>query len=163
MKKLSAALIVLICLVFTLTWMGCSNSSSQTSKETTMPTSAVSSKATALGGESSTVATSSSPTDATSALTTSQGILSTTTAAATTAATTKTFTKTELQPYDGQNGNPAYVAVNGYVYDVTNVPQWDQAIHHGHVGGTDLTSVMNDSPHGTSVLDGLTIVGTYIG
>ena len=70
---------------------------------------------------------------------------------------------TELQKYDGQNGNPAYVAVNGNVYDVTNVKQWDKAVHQGHVAGTDLTSVMNDSPHGASVLDGLTIVGTYSG
>ena len=33
----------------------------------------------------------------------------------------KIFTEKELGKYDGQNGNPAYVAIDGVVYDVTNV------------------------------------------
>ncbi|MCT6807216.1 MAG: steroid-binding protein, partial [Bombilactobacillus sp.] len=28
------------------------------------------------------------------------------------------FTKESLAKYDGKNGNPAYVAINGDVYDV---------------------------------------------
>lgn len=36
----------------------------------------------------------------------------------------KTFTTTELAEFDGRNGHPAYVAVKGVVYDVSNVPQW---------------------------------------
>lgn len=35
----------------------------------------------------------------------------------------KTFTTTELAEFDGRNGHPAYVAVKGVVYDVSNVPQ----------------------------------------
>ena len=34
--------------------------------------------------------------------------------------TEKTFTLAQLAQYDGQNGQPAYVAVDGVVYDVTN-------------------------------------------
>ncbi len=34
----------------------------------------------------------------------------------------KTFTREELKKYDGQNGNPAYVAINNRVYDVTHIP-----------------------------------------
>lgn len=32
------------------------------------------------------------------------------------------FTLEELKKYNGKNGNPAYIAVNGKVYDVTNNP-----------------------------------------
>ena len=35
----------------------------------------------------------------------------------------KIFTEKELGKYDGQNGNPAYVAIDGVVYDVTNVSE----------------------------------------
>ena len=34
----------------------------------------------------------------------------------------KTFTREELKKYDGQNENPAYVAINNRVYDVTHIP-----------------------------------------
>ena len=32
--------------------------------------------------------------------------------------------KETLALYNGRNGNAAYVAINGTVYDVTDVPQW---------------------------------------
>lgn len=75
----------------------------------------------------------------------------------------KTFTAAELAKYDGQNGNPAYIAVNGVVYDVSNVPQWQGGMHNGHKAGTDLTKAIASAPHGTRVLSGLPIVGKYIG
>jgi cytochrome b involved in lipid metabolism len=34
------------------------------------------------------------------------------------------FTLEELAQFNGKDGNPAYVAVNGKVYDVTDVPAW---------------------------------------
>ncbi|MDF2631990.1 MAG: cytochrome b5 [Caproiciproducens sp.] len=71
----------------------------------------------------------------------------------------KVFTKDELKKYDGQNGNPAYVAVNGTVYDVTNVPQWNGGSHHGLTAGQDLTKEIANAPHGTSVLANLPVVG----
>jgi predicted heme/steroid binding protein len=73
----------------------------------------------------------------------------------------KIFTLTELSKYNGQNGTPAYVAVNGIVYDVTNARNWYNGVHvNGVVAGTDLTNVIGNSPHGTSVLSNLPIVGT---
>jgi len=36
----------------------------------------------------------------------------------------RVFTMDELKNYNGQNGNAAYVAVNGVVYDVTKSPKW---------------------------------------
>lgn len=44
-------------------------------------------------------------------------------APSTSAAAGKTFTPNELAKYNGQNGQPAYVAYKGIVYDVSNVPQ----------------------------------------
>ena len=75
-------------------------------------------------------------------------------------ANTKTFTLDELAQYDGKNGNDAYVAVDGIVYDVTNAAKWQNGNHYGVQAGTDCTTAISRSPHGSSVLDGLLIVGT---
>lgn len=73
----------------------------------------------------------------------------------------KVFTVDELKKYNGQNGNPAYVAVNGTVYDVTHAKGWKNGKHRsGIVAGMDLTKALADSPHGDSVLKDLPIVGT---
>ena len=72
----------------------------------------------------------------------------------------QTFTLDELSQYDGKNGNDAYVAVDGIVYDVTNAAKWQNGNHYGVQAGTDCTTAISRSPHGSSVLDGLLIVGT---
>ncbi|WP_232322493.1 cytochrome b5 domain-containing protein [Brevibacillus parabrevis] len=51
----------------------------------------------------------------------------------------KMFTRDELAKFNGKNGNPAYVAVNGIVYDVTNNAAWSAATHFGLTAGKDLT------------------------
>ena len=74
-----------------------------------------------------------------------------------------TLNATQLAQYNGQNGNPAYIAVNGNVYDVTDVPQWKNGSHFGrYTAGVDLTDQLKFSPHGASKLDGVPIVGTYV-
>lgn len=77
------------------------------------------------------------------------------------AAGEKTFTLEELAAYNGKDGQPAYVAVNGVVYDVTDVPEWAGGEHkNGLTAGQDLTEqITNESPHGLSVLDDLPVVG----
>ena len=75
----------------------------------------------------------------------------------------RTFTAEELAKYDGKNGNPAYVAVNGKVYDVTNVPEWKGGNHWGRFqAGRDLSEAIKLSPHGLSKLDLVPMVGTYV-
>jgi predicted heme/steroid binding protein len=74
----------------------------------------------------------------------------------------QTFTLDELAQYDGKNGNDAYVAVDGIVYDVTNAAKWQNGSHYGIQAGTDCTTAISRSPHGSSVLDGLPIVGTLV-
>lgn len=77
--------------------------------------------------------------------------------------TEKTFTKEELAKFNGQNGQPAYVAVNGIVYDVTDSKAWAGGKHHGHTAGQDLTdALLNDSPHGDRVLKNLPVVGKLV-
>jgi len=74
------------------------------------------------------------------------------------------LTLEQLKQYNGTKGNPIYIAVDGVIYDVTNVRQWKSGSHEGYSGGKDLTdAIMGKSPHGTSVLDGVPVVGKLIG
>lgn len=74
------------------------------------------------------------------------------------------LTLEELKQYDGQNGNPAYIAVDGVIYDVTDVPQWKDGKHNGYTAGQDLTEIIkNKSPHGLSKLQGVPVVGELVG
>jgi len=72
----------------------------------------------------------------------------------------KRFTKAELARYNGQNGTPIYIAFERKVYDVTDSTMWEGGNHQGiHDAGLDLTSDMDDAPHGPRVLNGFPIVG----
>jgi predicted heme/steroid binding protein len=63
------------------------------------------------------------------------------------------LTLEELSEYDGKDGNRAYVAVEGIIYDVTDLDEWQNGMHNGVQAGKDLTDeIMNQSPHGTSTL-----------
>lgn len=73
------------------------------------------------------------------------------------------LTLEELKQYDGQNGNPAYIAVDGVIYDVTNVSEWSGGEHNGYAAGQDLTDIIkNVSPHGLSKLEGVPVVGELV-
>lgn len=72
----------------------------------------------------------------------------------------KVFTLEELSKYDGKDGNPAYVAVDGVVYDVTDKPLWAGGTHNGNFAGRDLSEEILKSPHGKAKLEELPIVGT---
>lgn len=77
--------------------------------------------------------------------------------------TSQTFTLEELSQYNGQDGNPAYIAIDGVVYDVTDNPMWKNGQHQGQFqAGADLTEAMKGAPHGLSKLSGLDEVGTLV-
>jgi len=74
------------------------------------------------------------------------------------------FTLDELAAYDGLDGRDAYVAVDGYVYDVTASNQWTDGLHRGTIqAGQDLThEIDNVSPHGRRTLDNVPKIGYII-
>jgi len=73
------------------------------------------------------------------------------------------LTLEELKQYNGQDGQPAYVAVDGLIYDFSDVAAWTGGKHHGNMAGNDLTDIIkNKSPHGLKVLEGKTVVGKLV-
>ncbi len=72
----------------------------------------------------------------------------------------QTFTLDELAQYTGKDGMPAYVAIDGVVYDMSDVPAWAGGMHKGFQAGGDYSKeIAEKSPHGKSVLSKLTPVG----
>lgn len=79
------------------------------------------------------------------------------------AADQEEFTAAQLAAYNGKDGAKAYIAVDGVVYDVTDVPQWKDGMHNGYEAGKDLTTEIKDkSPHGVSKLEGVVVVGKLV-
>lgn len=72
------------------------------------------------------------------------------------------LTLEQLAQFDGQNGNKAYIAVNGVIYDVTDSSLWPNGSHNGYQAGQDLTTFIMSSPHGLSTLSRIPIVGTLV-
>ena len=70
------------------------------------------------------------------------------------------LTLAELAAYNGKDGNMAYIAVNGTIYDVTD--EWNNGQHNGVMAGTDASVAINGAPHGTDILGSLEIIGELI-
>jgi predicted heme/steroid binding protein len=70
------------------------------------------------------------------------------------------MTNSELAKHDGREGRPAYVAVNGTIYDVTASPLWTGGDHQGsHQAGHDLTEELKSAPHVRAVVERFPVVG----
>jgi len=62
------------------------------------------------------------------------------------------FTERELQRYNGERGERAYIACDGVVYDVTDCPKWRTGFHEQlHFAGFDLTRSLHKAPHTVEV------------
>lgn len=72
------------------------------------------------------------------------------------------MTVEELAKFNGKDGAKAYVAVDGVIYDVTDVAAWKDGMHNGGKleAGTDATEAIKQAPHGLTTLEKLTKVGT---
>lgn len=72
------------------------------------------------------------------------------------------FTLDDLKQFNGRDGNPAYVAYDGTVYDVSDSSMWDDGDHMGsHEAGGDLTAAHDDAPHDVHIVD-FPVVGTLV-
>ena len=73
------------------------------------------------------------------------------------------ISKADLNEANGKDGNPAYIAVDGTVYDVTNFGAWADGEHQDMVtAGTDATDLFeSESPHNTEFLEALPLAGRF--
>lgn len=73
---------------------------------------------------------------------------------------TTVFTAETLKQYNGLNGQPAYIAIDGIVYDVSSL--FVNGQHHGCSAGQDVTDEFNsERKHNDNMLKGYTVVGIY--
>jgi predicted heme/steroid binding protein len=73
------------------------------------------------------------------------------------------LTLQELKKFDGYNGAKGYIAIDGLIFDVSEVSQWMGGVHNGFEAGQDLTKEMKSiSPHGFSKLKYLKVLGKII-
>jgi predicted heme/steroid binding protein len=64
------------------------------------------------------------------------------------------MTRAELSKFNGQNGQPAYVAVGNVIYDVSASPLWQEGNHEGaHQAGCELTQELKSAPHIAAVIE----------
>ena len=142
MKKLSMILISILAIA--LFAVGCASGSVNNAPETAAATDSASSSATSAPAASDNSAS----------------------AAATTPSAengTLELTLDQLKQYDGKNGNPAYVAVDGVIYDVSGSARWKNGEHNGYSAGNDLTdAIMNKSPHGVKNMERMPVVGKLV-
>lgn len=77
----------------------------------------------------------------------------------------KEFTAETIKQYDGKEGRKCYVAIKGIVYEIAGKGQWQEGEHSPSNGqaycGADLTEAIGKSPHGSSKLEELPVVGTF--
>jgi predicted heme/steroid binding protein/uncharacterized membrane protein len=65
----------------------------------------------------------------------------------------KTFTPEQLATFNGQEGQPVYIAHKGKVYDVSQSKMWRGGRHmKRHSAGADLTTDIQAAPHDVDVL-----------
>ena len=73
------------------------------------------------------------------------------------------ITKEQLSQYDGKNNKPSYVAVDGIIYDVSNIPVWADGVHFGLTPGKDLSSQFSSChDNDKTILSKLKIVGKLV-
>src|SRR5690606_26803939 len=77
------------------------------------------------------------------------------------------FTPAELAQFDGKEGRPAYVAVDGVVYDVSASRDWQEGVHTrcglGAAAGVDLSEVIRQAPANMrSLLERMPVVGSLV-
>lgn len=75
----------------------------------------------------------------------------------------RTFTRQELARFNGRDGNPAYVAYGGQIYDVSASYHWRGGTHWVlHEAGRDLTREMDQAPHTEALMARVPVIGILV-
>jgi len=70
------------------------------------------------------------------------------------------LTMEELAQFDGKEGRPAYVAVEGKIYNVSESRLWKGGSHvRKHHAGSDLTDALKQAPHSEEKITSMPLVG----
>lgn len=70
------------------------------------------------------------------------------------------LTLEELRNFDGKEGRPAYIALKGKIYDVTDSSLWKDGSHaRKHLAGNDLTDAIPIAPHNEEKVLAMRYVG----
>lgn len=73
-----------------------------------------------------------------------------------------TFTREQLERFDGRNNRPLYIVFKGKVYDVTRSRLWVSGRHMGvHIRDENLTETIKKAPHEEVVLERFPVVGQF--
>lgn len=73
------------------------------------------------------------------------------------------LTEKELSLYNGENGMPSYISVDGTIYDISDVPELKDENHLGVKAGADYSEVFKKCHNGDkNILSKLKVVGTKI-
>ena len=101
----------------------------------------------------------SSTTSSTTPSTTPSTSSSSSSSSSTTTVTPGDMTLAQLAKYDGLNGKPSYVSINGIVYDVSGFMSWTGGIHFGVPAGNDATENFMTCHGASKTLDNFPKVG----
>jgi arsenite oxidase small subunit len=72
----------------------------------------------------------------------------------------KSFSREELEKFDGKDGRPLYISFNGKIYDLSNSQLWVRGTHMGiHTRNENLAETIKSAPHGEDMLDRFTVLG----
>ena len=73
------------------------------------------------------------------------------------------LTEMELRQYNGECGQPTYIACDGVIYDVSDAPNWRGGMHRDmHYAGLDLTRSLRKAPHDATVFQRVRRVGVLV-
>lgn len=69
------------------------------------------------------------------------------------------FSKAQLALRNGQDKPQIWVALNGFIYDVSDSRLWRNGKHYEHWAGQDLTDEMKEAPHTERVFEKFKPIG----
>ncbi|TKB99585.1 cytochrome b5 domain-containing protein [Pedobacter cryotolerans] len=73
------------------------------------------------------------------------------------------YTKQQLALRNGQDKPQIWVALKGFIYDVSESRLWKNGKHYEHWAGQDLTDELADAPHTETVFEKFEKVGVLQG